>query len=36
MKHSLMTLGWRYNADRMVMDYANTCYLPAAGALTRG
>ena len=36
MKHSIMTLAWRYNADRMVMDYANTCYLPAAGALTRG
>lgn len=36
MKHSIMTLGWRYNADRMVMDYAKTTYLPAAGALTRG
>lgn len=35
-KHSIMTLAWRYNADRMVMDYADTCYLPAAGALTRG
>jgi glycogen phosphorylase len=34
MKHSMMTLGWRYNADRMVMDYASGCYLPAAGALT--
>jgi hypothetical protein len=31
-----MTLAWRYNADRMVMDYANTSYLPAAGALMRG
>lgn len=35
-KHSIMALAWRYNADRMVMDYANTSYLPAAGALTRG
>jgi starch phosphorylase len=34
-KHSIMTLAWRYNADRMVMDYADTCYRPAAGALTR-
>lgn len=34
MKHSIMTLAWRYNADRMVIDYAKTCYLPAAGALT--
>lgn len=36
MKHSIMTLAWRYNADRMVRDYAETCYLPAAGGLTRG
>ncbi len=36
MKHSIMTLAWRYNADRMVIDYVNACYLPAAGGLTRG
>lgn len=36
MKHSIMTLAWRYNADRMVMDYVNACYLPAAGGLTHG
>ena len=36
MKHSIMTLAWRYNADRMVMDYVDACYLPAAGGLTRG
>ena len=35
MKHSIMTLAWRYNADRMVMDYVDACYLPAAGGLTR-
>jgi starch phosphorylase len=35
-KRSIMTLGWRYNADRMVMDYVNAFYLPAAGGLTRG
>ena len=31
MKQSLRTLGWRFNTDRMVMDYARECYLPAAG-----
>ena len=36
MKHSIMTLAWRYNADRMVMDYVNALYLPAAGGVTRG
>ncbi|MFV0446724.1 MAG: alpha-glucan family phosphorylase [Planctomycetaceae bacterium] len=25
------TLGWRFNADRMVMDYVNHSYIPAAG-----
>jgi len=23
--------GWRFNADRMVMDYTLKCYVPAAG-----
>ncbi|OFW28641.1 MAG: alpha-glucan phosphorylase [Acidobacteria bacterium RIFCSPLOWO2_02_FULL_65_29] len=36
MKHSIMTLAWRYNADRMVMNYVDACYLPAAGGLTHG
>lgn len=36
MKHSVMTLAWRYNADRMVMDYVNAFYIPAAGGETRG
>ena len=30
MKHSIRTLGWRFNADRMVQDYAEHLYLPAA------
>ncbi len=31
MKRTIRTLGWRFNADRMVMDYARHCYIPAAG-----
>ncbi|UCG07001.1 MAG: alpha-glucan family phosphorylase [Desulfobacterales bacterium] len=31
-KESMQSLGWRFNADRMVRDYANRFYLPAAGA----
>jgi starch phosphorylase len=31
MKRTIRTLGWRFNADRMVMDYAMKCYVPAAG-----
>ncbi len=31
MKRTIRTLGWRFNADRMVMDYALQCYVPAAG-----
>jgi len=33
-KHAIRSLGWRYNARRMVLDYATRCYLPAAGTLT--
>jgi starch phosphorylase len=29
-KSALKTLGWRFNADRMVMDYVTNSYLPAA------
>jgi starch phosphorylase len=36
MKHSIMSLGWRFNADRMVKDYVEGCYLPAAGAPSSG
>ncbi len=31
MKRTIRTLGWRFNAERMVMDYTQKCYVPAAG-----
>jgi glycogen phosphorylase len=31
MKRGVKTLGWRFNADRMVMDYVMSAYVPAAG-----
>ena len=31
MKRTIRTLGWRFNADRMVMDYTTKCYVLAAG-----
>jgi starch phosphorylase len=31
MKNAIRTLGWRFNADRMVRDYVEKCYIPAAG-----
>jgi starch phosphorylase len=31
MKRTIRTLGWRFNANRMVMDYVLSCYVPAAG-----
>jgi len=31
-KHALTSLAWKYNADRMVVDYTQLCYLPACGA----
>ena len=31
MKRTIRTLGWRFNGDRMVMDYTLKCYVPAAG-----
>jgi len=34
MKRTIRTLGWRFNADRMVMDYALKCYVPAAGGMS--
>jgi starch phosphorylase len=34
MKRAVRTLGWRFNADRMVMDYVRSCYIPAAGGLS--
>jgi starch phosphorylase len=33
-KNAFRTLAWRFNADRMVMDYARRGYLPAAGGLS--
>ena len=33
-KHALVTLAWKYNAARMVIDYTKLCYIPAAGATT--
>jgi glycogen phosphorylase len=33
-KHALESLAWSYNAARMVHDYTQMCYLPAAGAST--
>lgn len=34
MKRAVRTLGWRFNADRMVMDYVTMSYVPAAGGLS--
>ncbi len=34
MKRGVRTLGWRFNADRMVMDYVSHTYIPAAGGLS--
>ena len=31
MKRTIRTLGWRFSADRMVMDYTTKGYIPAAG-----
>jgi glycogen phosphorylase len=34
MKHAVVSLASRFNADRMVRDYVRECYLPAAGGLS--
>ncbi len=34
MKRAITTLGWRFNADRMVGDYVHAYYLDAAVART--
>ncbi len=31
-KWSIISLGWRFNASRMLLDYLNHAYLPAIGA----
>jgi len=33
-KRALSTLGWRYNSDRMVVDYVDKMYLPASNKLS--
>ena len=33
-KSALRTLAWRFNAERMVLDYVQQSYLPAAGGLS--
>jgi starch phosphorylase len=33
-KRSMRTLGWRFCADRMVLDYTQKCYIPAASGLS--
>jgi starch phosphorylase len=30
-KHAIRTLGWRFSADRMVMDYVLKAYIPSVG-----
>jgi starch phosphorylase len=30
-KRGISTMGWRFSADRMVMDYVRNTYIPAAG-----
>ena len=32
MKWAVTSMGWRFNANRMVLDYLKTAYLPAVGA----
>jgi starch phosphorylase len=32
-KRAIRTMAWRFNTDRMVMDYATRSYLPCADAL---
>ena len=34
MKRGVRTLGWRFNADRMVMDYVEQMYVKASGGLS--
>ncbi len=34
-KAAIATLGWRFSADRMVLDYVQGAYVPAAGGTSR-
>ncbi len=33
-KRGIRTMGWRFSADRMVMDYVRHTYIPAAGGIS--
>jgi starch phosphorylase len=35
-KRAIRTLGWRFSAHRMVMDYVTRAYIPAAGGSSSG
>lgn len=35
-KRAFRTLAWRFNADRMLMDYVRECYLPAGNVTSCG
>jgi glycogen phosphorylase len=35
-KRAIRTLGWRFSAERMVMDYVTRMYIPAAGGTSAG
>ena len=35
-KRAIRTLGWRFSAERMVMDYVTRSYIPAAGGTSSG
>ena len=35
-KRGIRTLGWRFSAERMVMDYVQRMYIPAAGGTSAG
>jgi starch phosphorylase len=35
-KRAIRTLGWRFSAERMVMDYVHRMYIPAAGGTSAG
>jgi len=34
MMNSIASLAWRFSSHRMVMDYARSCYVPAAGGVS--
>ena len=36
MTWAIISLGWRFNANRMVLDYLRSAYLPAVGATSLG